>query len=496
MHPLLVHLGLAVAAVTAKAPASPSPWSTLAREDLEAIHRAVLENHPGPVDSQNPGFHVWLESGYRQSLEHARRARSFQGYTATLRRYVAGFRDGHLSIGFRASWDDVRWPGFLVSLRGGRYLVAEADPTDSELPPDGAEVLDCDGKGLEWFLDRDVFPYEGNPALEASRVSVAPMLLVDWGFPDTPPIKQCRVRVHEAIRTFDLRQRDIDSDELRRKRQRAAFGPRPPFAVRPFGSNGVWVTLPSFENGDATVKALQEAIDQAPGWRTRDLIVFDVRGNEGGSSRWGSRLIHALWGEPFARMQEKLAEAKDEYVEWRASPGNVAVLESALADFRRRMGPGAGETRWADRMASLLKRGVASKKTLVREPESDEPHEVSAGTEQAPPNPVRGRIFLLTDGRCYSACLDFADMLLPFPGVTHVGSSTGADSLYMEARLFDLPSGVGVLQLPMKVYRGRPRGSNVPYVPKVRFDGDMADSAALERWIQSLETNAESDQRP
>jgi hypothetical protein len=40
--------------------------------------------------------------------------------------------------------------------------------------------------------------------------------------------------------------------------------------------------------------------------------------------------------------------------------------------------------------------------------------------------------------------------------------------------------------MPMKVYRGRPRKSNEPVVPVHRFNGDIGDTAALERWIASL----------
>lgn len=56
----------------------------------------------------------------------------------------------------------------------------------------------------------------------------------------------------------------------------------------------------------------------------------------------------------------------------------------------------------------------------------------------------------------------------------------------MEAPPRVLPSGLGVVTIPMKVFRDRPRGSNVPVVPTYVFAGDITDTAALERWIVSL----------
>ena len=49
-----------------------------------------------------------------------------------------------------------------------------------------------------------------------------------------------------------------------------------------------------------------------------------------------------------------------------------------------------------------------------------------------------------------------------------------------------LPSGATKLGLPVKVYRKRPRGHNVPYVPRFRYEGDFSDGAALEQWLLGL----------
>jgi hypothetical protein len=71
-------------------------------------------------------------------------------------------------------------------------------------------------------------------------------------------------------------------------------------------------------------------------------------------------------------------------------------------------------------------------------------------------------------------------------GAIPIGRETAADSLYMEIRKQALPSGLPVITVPMKVYRGRPRGLNVTYKPVHRFSGDMRDRKALEAWISGL----------
>ena len=101
------------------------------------------------------------------------------------------------------------------------------------------------------------------------------------------------------------------------------------------------------------------------------------------------------------------------------------------------------------------------------------------------PNPLPRPVYVVIESSCMSACLDAVDLWTRL-GAIPVGQESGADTLYMEVRRARLPSRIGGTAMPMKVYSGRPRGSNQPVVPSYLFNGDMADTAALERWVSSL----------
>src|SRR3546814_427539 len=110
---------------------------------------------------------------------------------------------------------------------------------------------------------------------------------------------------------------------------------------------------------------------------------------------------------------------------------------------------------------------------------------IDVNVEALPYHPPKGAVFSLTDGISMSACLDAVDLWTRF-GATPIGRETGADTIYMEMRSVDMPSGLGSMSLPMKYYIGRERGHNQPVVPVHRFEGDMSDTAALEGWIAQL----------
>ena len=82
--------------------------------------------------------------------------------------------------------------------------------------------------------------------------------------------------------------------------------------------------------------------------------------------------------------------------------------------------------------------------------------------------------------RSACACLDFADQIRLVPSSIHLGSTTGADTLYIDVGRVVLPSG-NTFVLPLEVWRNRLRGDNEPLVPDVRLDCDVEDDVAVRR---------------
>ncbi|KAF1017088.1 MAG: hypothetical protein GAK31_00347 [Stenotrophomonas maltophilia] len=127
-------------------------------------------------------------------------------------------------------------------------------------------------------------------------------------------------------------------------------------------------------------------------------------------------------------------------------------------------------------MAQARARGEA----LWREPRQT-PVVATTPVAAAARNPAQ-KVFVVADASCGSACLDALDLWKQL-GAVQVGVPTSADSLYMDIRPERLPSGLARISVPMKVFRGRPRGSNAPHLPDLPYSGDMRDSPALQGWL-------------
>ncbi len=327
-------------------------------KDLAFAHTAIVENHPGPYNKDDPEFSDRLEKNYALARWRLENCYDEKGYRAILNDFAKAFQDGHLRIQYS----------------------------------------------------------------QENR---------------NPPLAH----------TFEIH-------EIAPKTH--------------------WITIPTFAPNKEELRSLEEIIERLPSMRGEDLIIFDLRGNDGGSSIWGNKLASSLFGEEYVdEMMFNLYS--DIAIQWRASAGNIAYLEGLMPSFIEEHGKTSDATHWLQEIVDSLK---SSRNALFRD-------EVPSDAQPLHGNKMtKSKIVAIIDKQCFSACLNFLDTLSAMNhDLTLIGQPTNADSIYMEARLIDLPSKKGFLTLPMKAYHNRPRGNNIPYFPDIPYDGDLSDTEALKAFI-------------
>lgn len=487
MRRLAISLGFAIAcggAVNAQAqtPAAPDTpdWSQALRQDAQEVHDIIADSHPGPVDAENPEFRTTLERGLQTALHRAEAARTYEDWYFALAQYAASFDDAHLSVNLlRANPNPWRmeWPGFLTIQRGEANLVSyNRDPS---APPLGAELVSCDGRPADVFAAEFVGAGVGRWNLKERREIFSNTLFVDQTNPYLRRASTCVFKVDGAEQSFDLNWRPLanaERDEGLATGRNLPFSP--PIEVRSFGENGSWISMSSFDStrgsaAEAALSALSEAVKaQADALRTRQVIVFDLRGNQGGSSIWMSDMARALWGEDWVNQHTTRSQG----VDWRTSQGNLDEITS----YRSQLADNPTLLAWVDQVETGLKGAREAGQPLwLQTSDIDAP--VTTATTS-----MHARTYVLTDYGCVSACLDAVDLLTAM-GARHVGQETSADSLYMNAREQRLASGRAAVVVPMKVYRGRLRGSNETAIPTAIWTGALADTDGLESWIADLD---------
>jgi hypothetical protein len=276
----------------------------------------------------------------------------------------------------------------------------------------------------------------------------------------------------------------VGGDALKSAREAVNQTFTPDAGLITLDDGGVWISTPGF-NGDpqsADYAALQRIItsmtEQQAAVRRAPYVVFDLRGNRGGSSIWSRRMAEALWGEDWMAAHRP---GSSRAVEWRASAANVAYLGEIL-DYFRANNVGQDLITTIEKIRDGLTSAQARNDLFwVETFEADEEVPAPMSAQKT----VDGTVFILTDHGCVSACLDAVDLWKAAGGV-QVGQETSADTVYMEIREVDLVSGRASLSIPIKVYRGRPRGHNQPHTPTHHLPLGQLSEAELKARIAAL----------
>lgn len=444
-------------------------WREAAIADIERAHALVREAHPGVLDGDEH-FRTWFAEGQRSALDLAARANSAERAAAALRFYTAGYRDGHLG-----AWreqppaESARWAGWTAQYRNGAYRVVKAAATWPVTTPSvGDVVLSCDGVETGALLERRVAPFvDRRVELDATRSRLAFHLTNVWaGEPTWDPLRPRRCVVRGAsgrTREYALAW-SRSNDGLSALYRRA-----PAQGIERLASGTYWVHASDFmPSGQVGLDAL---LDRLGALGDAEAVVFDSRGNGGGNSGIGYRLVRALLKE------RTPASPSGEVAYWRVSLVARRKLEAHKTLLEPLEGP-AGPT------VKRLARYLEDLDTAARAGEPFFKQVSPAGDEELPQGAAfRGKLVLITDEHCASACLDFADLVRSVPNAVHAGATTSADTRYMDIAVEPLPSGAK-LALPVKVWRHRPRGDNEPLHPHFPFDGDITDTAAVRAWVE------------
>lgn len=459
----------------------PNAWRQMAIDDLEFIRNTLQAQHPGPLNTDQPEFKAWLETGYQQAMNDLDQVRSYGGYRALLHRYVAGFRDGHLGLHLHLHYKVGQWPGFMVVWRGDRFEVYHVEP-NLDAPSVGDRLVACDGKDTDTLWTERVMPFLGK-GIPADRYRQGPELLINHANPLQENPERCTFERGEQ--TFDVTLNWTWPDEgyIDQYRIPATTGQRNALAIRELDDGAAWLSIPTFgPQGDDTER-MQSIMAGLSEYRDREYLVVDVRGNGGGSSYWAEAFVRGLYGDAF---WEALSVHDEGYAVHRVSAENLEHFENLLPQIAQSSGEESAFYRYFEAVVAGLRQALEHGEGLYEHHWEDEATPEDAVGEAAEPL-FNGQLYFLTDSACGSACLDFADVVLQLPNMTHVGHPTSADTIYMEVRGLGLPSRNGRIGFATKFYRNRLRGNNEYYLPSETWKGDISDTAGLEAWIAEMD---------
>jgi Peptidase family S41 len=254
--------------------------------------------------------------------------------------------------------------------------------------------------------------------------------------------------------------------------------PSPTPHLKRFSHNSVWITLPSFAVSRGNVIDYDILAHEVKKYRDASYIIFDLRGNSGGSSHFATPILEKLFGKKFVRSMID-AMNKDVSVHWRASKENICYIDSLIPYCKNLFGTSGVMIDELEAISSGMQQAFEHNDRLfVQKIVKNNP---DPGALQPK---CLAKIMVIIDHACVSAALTCIDQIYALKRETLLlGQTTNADSIYMESRRVELPSKIGYVSFPIKAYCNRPRGNNVPYAPDIVYN-DIDNTTSLEQYLE------------
>ena len=469
-----------------------NPWSAMAKTDLDYIKRMVEENHPGYVDSGNPQFKITVEKSYQNVIGQLKYVQSLDALMNLNNEFVASFADDHFVVNFRFARSYRAWAGIKIQRSQGQYKVTRlANDWPVALPPLGAELISCDDRSVNDIMRLDILRYRlANYSDDFPRVMFASKLLIDDGVGFRKNSIECVFR-DQSAKEITLPIQWQASGDLGAEWDASRNSNSESFYLEPVGQSLFWVRASSFTfmTESAGLAKLRGVIATLADMNltTDKTVVFDVRGNGGGSALYGLQLLEAALGRDNywalwmnSALQDNNVNQVPKGVLWRASQDNLDQIKKAVF----RIHADDAVVPFFKTLAADMEQDILQKKLFTLQPQiklkgmPDNVREV----KEIKPLP---RVVAITDHFCASACLDFIMAASVIPNFLQLGEQTYADTAYNEplhfAEPIELPSKLGWFYYPSKI-----AGQRGPFTPKIIFDGDINDTPALKNWVMGL----------
>tara|TARA_R110002167_G_scaffold88902_4_gene239636 strand:+ start:356 stop:1837 length:1482 start_codon:yes stop_codon:yes gene_type:complete len=492
MQRLLTASAAGLALVVCAGAASAQDFRELARQDLNAAHDALRDNHPAAVlpGAASQDFRNWIDAGLADAVSKAEQVNSGDAHAYLMRYYGAGFRDSNIDITptfeGMGPYFVTGWPGFATGWRNGAYEVTYVQPGVRGLPPVGAVLVDCLDESAEDMAQRRLDRWEGDLTTEAGRVRSAPYLLWNRNNLWTGGVPAlCKFKVgNRRPREYTLQSQPITPGTIETAYRATVYVPgETPLAVEQVNGRP-WVHVHSFADSAGWDAFNAQIEGDIASLRGPQGFVLDLRGASGQSYRSTTRgygLANRIWTPEFTVSRQPAAGE----ITYRATAGNRQWFVDTLARME-------ADPRFVQESAPVIEETRAIIAAFDAALEADQPLFTLAGRpavqDTGAPNPVQGQVVVLVDSGCSGGCLDTLDLLTRLPNVRLVGSTTATDSIFIERTNVRLPSNYSDLSYGHKAWTSRQRPSHQPFTPAegLAFTGNPTDEVAVRTWVGTL----------
>lgn len=473
---LLFVISLIITVFRSNALANSEDIKTLKQQcltDLDFIQNQLEENSASYANKDDKDFHYWYNKGYEDALELIESIGDKDDCYYIMKYYVNGFGQSHVSIRGYYPLPAEMYPGFIVTRKvDGHFRVVYKNPSLTYLKgiSIGDKVTHIDNLTIEEYYEDYVKPFYANDESELTTISASVFAFIIDGNRFKPIPRKVTV-IHDGNKVLlDLKYTELKGQALDAVKKLRQPDVNKSFSVEML-SNGVWIKIPTFFPSKKEVVYYTGMLSTLKnGLAKEDFIIFDMRGNRGGASKWAIPLIRNLWGDLYLK---SLKSAHDYNRDWIKK---IRISKKNLVEFRQQYDASSVKS-----YITSMKKGESyyTKKWSIY----DDTENLYTNTDN---KPFRAKIYVLTDNFCRSTCWNFVKELKQIPGVTHLGQQTAVQSIYSHAYKDLSPSKYFDLFYPTQMRVQPDYKLEESLIPDHIFGGDPRNEVEIIDWVLSI----------
>jgi len=449
-------------------------YKELCRVDLESFRNLLKDDSAAYANDADTYFKEWYKKGYENTLKLIDVIGDSDDCYYVMKYYANGFHHSHISLRGYIPLPAEQYPGILsvISAKDGKHYINYKNPDliylkDVQL---GDELTHINGIKMSEYYNDYLEPfYASDKSILTMKSASIYALIVDGNrFKPTP--RTITLKRGDEVINLDLKYMELSDGGLAAAKKIKQPEYSDGFKVE-MVSNGVWIKIPSFfPNRQESVYFIGMLSTLKNKLAKEDYILFDMRGNRGGATKWSRPILRNLWGD------EKIKSLGKNHVyneEWEKK---LRISKGNLDEFKRYFGDSAAKL-----YVNAMRKGekfFLKKWSIYR----DNEHLYTNNDS----NPFRAKIYVLTDNFCRSTCWTFVREITQMPGVVHIGQDTAIQSIYSYAKQVRSPSQQFDFFSPTQI-RVKPSYSlEHSLIPSIKYEGDIKDEAKVIDWILSI----------
>lgn len=472
------------------------------RQILNSVHAAISDIHPGVVVSQDPDFEYWFKEGYLQSLKMTEQATSSHLEVMPALFYVKGFQDVHVNLMQRSTLKNIKrnlmnpplWAGWATQMRGDSVIVADVPESwnskrnQLNLPDSGSEIISCDGLPVKEYIKNYILPFiDARADVHVAWSQSAPYISMADGmtrfFLSRPD--ECLVRSPGGeSRSIKLQWSPFEGDarEFRRLFFTEANWPeglKDEYAWKFLSPEVLWVKVGTLRSSGELIEKLDKLCDQLRLLEAKKIVI-DLRGNGGGNSLNGTKVLQALYDKSYY-----LAHIKH-YLDRSGYDGSTRywrVSERALHLTRKKFDSvrSNGQSYFDNLYLNLV---LANKQgsEIYAEHIAPGTNDIKNIYEQASYGLNKGKLYVVTDSKCASSCITLLNEAKEILEAVHLGEQANPGTKFNE--VVEIKLGDYSLILPTRYDPNKE--SNRAQKVDIPFNGDINDTQSLQNWVRQI----------